>query len=467
MGSTGAPHGEPGGGPQPRRVTTTPLTPRATTPAPNLGRSPRRTTPWALFRLGAALAVIVAVFLATGLGPLLLFIVALVLIVVLHELGHYLTAKWSRMKVTEFFLGFGPRLWSHRFGETVYGIKPILIGAYVKIPGMSNLEEVDPADEERTYRQKPFHRRILVASAGSIMHYVIAFVLALVLALSVGVPTSTKITVAGFTKWAGHAETAAQLAGLKKGDTIVSVDGKKITTRTQLSSAIQAAAGSPVRVVVERLGHLSTHVVQPQAGHVVEKGKTAGNEVLGTGSGKTQWLIGVSTNAAPVFTPKSPLDGVAWAGNDVGSITRLTVLGVGHAFSPGGLSSLFHQVTNTKAAEQAAANPGQSERLSSVVGIGRLATEAESQGPYYFISILLALNIALGIFNMFPMLPLDGGHVVIALYERVRTRRGRRYYQADVAKLLPVVYAFVAVLVLVVGSALFLDITHPIANPFG
>ncbi len=103
----------------------------------------------------------------------------------------------------------------------------------------------------------------------------------------------------------------------------------------------------------------------------------------------------------------------------------------------------------------------------SVVGIGRVATQAERQGVYYFLSILIALNIVLGLMNMLPMLPLDGGHVAIAIYERVRTRRGRPYYQADASKLLPVAYAFMAVLVVIIGAAVFLDIAHPIANPFG
>ncbi len=431
--------------------------------SPDAVRIARRRTRWALARLGAALAAIVAVFLVAGLGPLLVFIAALVVCIVLHELGHYLTAKWSHMKVTEFFIGFGPRLWSVRKGETAYGIKPILAGAYVKIPGMTNLEQVDPYDESRTYRQQPFHRRVLVASAGSIMHFAIALVLGIVLAIAIGVPTSTQVSVAGFTRWAGHHETAAQLAGMKAGDTILSVDGKRVTTTTQLSKDIQVAEGRPIAVVVERDGHRSTLVTHPQAGYTVGT-----REVLGTRPGKaTSWLIGIETNTAEVFTPKNPWDAVAWAGDDVGSVTRLTVLGIGHVFSPGGLSSLYHQVTNTKAAEKAAANPAQSNRLLTIIGAARLATQAEQKGAFYFIWLLIALNIALGLLNMLPMLPLDGGHVVIALYERVRTRRGRPYYQADAAKLMPVAYVFIAVMVVFMGSLLFLDIAHPIANPFG
>ena len=460
----------------------TPVSPPPARPGGPAGATDRPTSPpaapdgsaaapdgsarWALVRFGVAVGVIVAGLLAAGLGDLLVFIAALVAIVVLHELGHYLTAKWSHMKVTEFFIGFGPRLWSIRKGETDYGVKPILAGAYVKIPGMTNLEEVDPADEPRTYRQQPFHRRILVASAGSIMHYVVALVLALGLALFVGVPTGTQVTVTGFTKWPGHRATAAQLAGMKPGDRIVSVDGERVSSTTQLSEAIQAKKGRPVSIVVERAGRRSTLTVQPQAGHVVTTGSTRGEEVLGKGP-KSQWLVGIQTGLAPVFSAQNPWQAVVWAGSDIGNVTRLTVIGLGHVFSPGGLTSLFHQVASPQAAKKAAANPVKSNRILTVIETARLATQAEAKGAYYFVSILIALSIALGLLNMLPMLPLDGGHVAIALYERIRTRRGRPYYHADVAKLMPVAYAFMAVLLVIVGSAMFLDIAHPLANPFG
>src|SRR5207302_1755928 len=114
---------------------------------------------------------------ATGVTKTLAVIIAIVVMIMLHELGHFATAKWADMKVTEYFLGFGPRLWSVRKGETEYGIKAIPAGGYVKIIGMSNLEDVDPADEPRTYRQQPFWRRLSVAVAGSTMHFIIALLL--------------------------------------------------------------------------------------------------------------------------------------------------------------------------------------------------------------------------------------------------------------------------------------------------
>ncbi len=409
------------------------------------------------------LGAMVAAFLAAGLGALLLFIVALVLMVAVHELGHYLTAKAAHMKVTEYFLGFGPRLWSVRVGETEYGVKPILVGAYVKIPGMTNAEEVDPADEARTYRQKPFRWRIAVASAGSVMHYVMALLLAWIAVVSFGVPSATQVQVLGFVKWAGHARTAAQIAGLKAGERIVSVDGRPVSTPTELSDAIQRSAGRPVRLVLTDHGTRATRTVTPVAGH---KTKTT-QEVLGPGTGKTDWLIGIATSAAPLFQSKNPLQAVAWAGTDVANVSVATLTGLGKVFSPGGLHALYTQVTNPQAAQRASAHPASSDRVLSLVGAARVATQAERAGVYYFLSILIALNIVFGLLNMVPMLPLDGGHVAIALYERLRTRRGRPSYHADVTKLLPVAYAFMAVLIVIVGSAMFLDIAHPLANPFG
>ena len=132
--------------------------------------------------------IALAFSIVTGAFPFVLVVIALIVMIMLHELGHFLTAKWSGMKVTEFFLGFGPRLWSVRKGETEYGVKAIPAGGYVRIIGMSNLEEVDPADEPRTYRQQPFPRRLSVAVAGSTMHFIIAFVLLFVLLTGGGRP---------------------------------------------------------------------------------------------------------------------------------------------------------------------------------------------------------------------------------------------------------------------------------------
>ena len=136
------------------------------------------------------MALIAAIFVVAGLGDLLLFIFVLIVIVMLHELGHFATAQWSGMKVTEYFVRFGPRLWSVRRGETEYGVKAIPAGGYVRITGFTVLEDVAAEDEPRAYRQQPFWKRIIVGSAGSAMHFIIAFVLALISVFAFGVASN-------------------------------------------------------------------------------------------------------------------------------------------------------------------------------------------------------------------------------------------------------------------------------------
>src|SRR5436305_7570047 len=144
-----------------------------------------------LIRLGYFVAVVLVLAIVTGFSPFLAVIFAIIAIVMLHELGHFVTAKWAGMKVTEYFFGFGPRLWSIKKGETEYGIKAVPLGGYVRIIGMSNLEQVDPEDEPRTYRQKSYPRRLSVAVAGSFMHFLLAFLLLVVIWTAVGIPKPT------------------------------------------------------------------------------------------------------------------------------------------------------------------------------------------------------------------------------------------------------------------------------------
>jgi membrane-associated protease RseP (regulator of RpoE activity) len=411
-----------------------------------------------LIRLAIVVAALVIVAVALGAGDLVVVIAAILLMVALHELGHFVTAKWSHMKVTEFFIGFGPRLWSVRRGETVYGIKAIPAGAYVKIPGMTNLDKVDPADEPRTYRQQPFAKRILVASAGSLMHLVMAFVLAWAALVFIGGSSASTVVVEGFTTVQGMARSPAQLAGLRAGDRIVSVDGKAVTGVEQLSTVIRASPGKVVVFRVDRGGRQLVLRARPVAGRSVDQGRRV--QVTATGG---QGFIGVELGTGNV--PENPFGALGGAGVVVGRTTVNALTGLGHVFSPHGIATYVSQVTSPQVASQDQRNG--TPRVQSIVGAVRIATQGAEAGALQLMEVLIALNIFIGIANMLPMLPLDGGHVLIAVYERIRTRRGRPYYQADAAKLMPVAYAFVFLLLLLVSSAVYLDITHPVSNPFG
>ena len=139
--------------------------------------------------------------------------------------------------------------------------------------------------------------------------------------------------------------------------------------------------------------------------------------------------------------------------------------GIGQIFSPPGLASVWHQLTNPKAAQSAANNPGSAPRPVSIVGIANLGAQAEQAGLASVLMLLIAINIVFGILNMLPMIPLDGGHVAIAAYEWIRTKKGQPYYRADITKLFPVAAVFIAFLAFVPSRALYLDITHPLHLP--
>ncbi|HSP03638.1 MAG TPA: site-2 protease family protein, partial [Acidimicrobiales bacterium] len=157
------------------------------TPPPPPGRNPDEERGTSPVRLAILAGLVAWLGIAGGWAPLVV-VFGVVVMIFLHELGHYLAAKWGGMKVTEFFIGFGPRIWSFQRGETEYGLKVIPAGAYVKVIGMNNLDEVDPADEGKTYRQASYPRRMAVAVAGSTMHFLQAILLLFVLYSFVGVP---------------------------------------------------------------------------------------------------------------------------------------------------------------------------------------------------------------------------------------------------------------------------------------
>jgi membrane-associated protease RseP (regulator of RpoE activity) len=387
----------------------------------------------AWFRLALLLAAVVA--LGALFGPWVVVIVlAFVVIIFLHELGHYLTAKWAGMKVTEFFLGFGPRIWSFQRGETEYGVKAIPAGAYVKIIGMHNLEEVDPADEDRTYRAKPAWRRLSVAVAGSTMHFILAFILMCVVVMGFGLPRLVPVlsSVTG----------PAEAAGLLPGDEIVAFDGKAVTGWDQVSEDIRDHPGEQVEVVVERDGSRRTFEVDLAAER--PDGSKAG--YLGVGP-----------------TSKNIRHGM-WTGvEEMGSVAKQSIVGLGHLFSPSGVSDYVDNVTSARHGDGSVRLGTPSEnRPQSIIGIVDVGSQIAENGVINVLYLLAAVNIFIGLFNLTPLLPFDGGHVVIALYEKVRSMIAGRRYQADVAKLMPLTYAVVAALALLFVTTLYMDIINPV-----
>jgi membrane-associated protease RseP (regulator of RpoE activity) len=413
-------------------------------------------------RLALLIGAVALLGLAAG-WPALVVILGIVVMIFLHELGHYLTAKWSGMKVTEFFIGFGPKIWSFKRGETEYGLKVIPAGAYVRIIGMNNLDEVDPADEPRTYRQKSFPKRLLVVSAGSLMHFAQAFVLLVVLLGVVGFPgRSVANPPDRAPAWeinSVEGDSAAQAAGLQEDDLIVAVDGQPVSRYDELSDAIaKFDVGDEVRLTVERDGVERTVDAELRARPGDVPGGEPGSPFLGVGTSKhfSDEPIGLGTAVV-----RAPGEMVRFTGQTFGALANL--------FSPSGISDFANNVgeANNNNRDSGSGGSGSSSdddgRLISIIGVIQLGSQDVENRGAFLLALFFSLNMFIGIFNMLPLLPLDGGHAAIAIYERIRSRPGRQYH-ADFAKLLPLTYAVVMGLVVLGVTAMYLDIVDPISG---
>lgn len=506
--------------------------------------------PHAKLRLAALVAALVAVGV---LWPWVLVVIgALVLMITLHEWGHYYTAKRAGMKVTEFFLFFGPKVWSIRRGETEYGIKCIPLGAYVKIIGMSNIEQdIPPEDEPRTYRQKPFMSRISVAVAGSTMHFILATVLIFVALTMVGTPGGTLDMRKQAYDWRIGTivdGTGAEAAGLQPGDHIVSIDGTDVPTYSDLRSVTEPLRGKTVPVVYQRDGQTRTvdltlkpfyswyvdrtvdgtgpaeaglqpgdaiteiggvslrHDSDPDAvlrrfeGQTVpvtfERTNAEGVDVSQTKDVEISSLILAGTRGYVGISEQEPpdvrlglLEGLKRTPQDFASVMWSSVQGMGQLFSPSGLKSYFSQVGSAQADRQAAAErrrqaeapssdessarllerggslSASSSRPTSIVGIVQVGNQVGHIDPGALIALFALINIFIGMFNLVPLLPLDGGHVAIACYERIQELRlRRRRYFVDMSRLMPLTMVVIGILAVLALTSIYLDIANPLVS---
>jgi membrane-associated protease RseP (regulator of RpoE activity) len=383
-----------------------------------------------------------------------IFVIALLVSVMLHEGGHFATAKMFGMKVTQFFVGFGQTIWSTQKGETEYGIKAIPAGGFNKIVGMTELEDVDPADEPRSFRRKPGWQRIIVLSAGSFMHFVLALFLLFVVAAGIGLETASSTTTVGAIEACVPANvnsvcttkdpaSPAKKAGLRAGDKIVSIAGVPVhNSWTEMGKAIRnLTPGEPATVVVERNGHQVT--LHPTFAKLKGKGT----------------YLGVAPQT--VFKRSSPISAISYAGSEWW--TMLKGSGQVAAELPKAIPDLF--------ARNRASTPGGD--VTSVVGAagvtGQVVEARIGWQPKADLVLLIiaSLNIFVGIFNLLPLLPMDGGHIAVVIYERIRYWFARLRGKpdpgpVDYRRLIPV---SVGVFVLLVGISVLLimaDIVNPV-----
>jgi membrane-associated protease RseP (regulator of RpoE activity) len=487
---------------------------------------------WARVAAVVGLVVLLAV---SGGAPLLVVVAAVLAMIFLHELGHYVAAKRGGMKVTEFFLGFGTRIWSFRRGETEFGLKAIPAGAYVKILGMNNLEEVDPADEARTYREAPFRSRAGVAVAGSAMHFLIALVLLFVQFAFIGRPHDTRWTVREVS-----ANGAAEAAGVQEGDRLLRLEDRPIGSFEDFRDLMSSSPTGPTVLVLERDGQEETLSLDlakrlkviGTVGEDLDLLETSGGVIVGplveNGRGERAGLregdpvveiagepvadfqdVGraldgaeggvvaveladgtlheVDLGSAVAVTDPSAFLGVsarselvtdsvpAAAGSSVaefGRIVGASAGGVATVFWPPNLVDFFSStVTGDDRDVSDAPEPADSVEVStdagrptSIIGAVAYGADLTSENLSNLVGFLIGLNIFIGVFNLIPLLPFDGGHLAIAVYEKAQEmrRRSTNRYIADVSRMIPVAYTVLAVLVVVGLLAMYLDLTRGI-----
>lgn len=435
---------------------------------------------------------------------IVLFFAALLFVILLHEAGHFATAKLFGMRVDRFFVGFGPTLWSVRRGETEYGVKALPLGGFCKIAGMGPGEEAinflerdhaqalgdgpnsagsasdqtqggavapmvgarqaDVTDgPSRLFRDQPAWQRAIVLVSGAATHFVVAFFLLYAVLSSVGLPTTTTQIAAVETRLPSGQVAPAHQAGLRPGERILAVNGVPVSTVNQLRSALFGTAGEPTRVTVRGSGG-GVHML-----HLVPTTLPGGGR---------QGFIGVVLGAGT--RPIGVGSALHASAADLGSITATEVGGLGSAVSSlqqrfqapsasgsaggsGGAATTPPSGVPAVSAPQgsSAGSGGGGAQVVGLIGLLRLAGQAVGAQQWTaFVLLLAEFNVVIGVMNLLPLPPLDGGYVALLVWEKVTG------HAIDLRRVAPVAAFVVLVMVTLVVSVAWLDLTHPVANPF-
>ena len=375
-----------------------------------------------------------------------LFVVAILLVVVVHESGHFFFAKAFKIRVEEFFVGFGPRLWSFRRGETEYGVKALPFGGYVRIAGMNPFQETPPEELPRTFGAKPIWQRAVVIAAGPLTHFVMAIVLFAVFFTAIGVQSRFVPAIDGVEATLGDQPSPAAVAGLQPGDRVIAVDGIAMVPNDdpehagdQFIEYTRAHVGQQINITVQRDGATLTVSATPVLADV--EGQQVGRLGVSLGTVST---ARDRTNPAVAFGR-----GVIETGRTVGEV----VLQLGHVFGPAALKRVGLLLIGST--QRRDTDP------TSIIGGARLAGQAAKAHAWdFFFGILIIFNVFVGILNLVPLPPLDGGHLAVLAYEKVRRRK------PDVRKLVPLTVVVAGFIVLFALSVAVVDITNPLPSPF-
>ena len=438
---------------------------------------------------------------------ILIIVVGLGVSIALHEIGHLVPAKKFGVRVGQYMVGFGPTLWSRRIGETEYGVKAIPLGGYISMAGMyppsprdagnaeeaegkaakgkagpgffatmvqdaraANDETLDGADDERVFYKLPVYKRVIITLGGPVMNLLFAGVLFTILFSGIGVPGATT-TVASLSECvvpAGSTQTEcapgdtpapANAAGFLPGDVIKSIDGAEITTFAEASTIIRDSPGTPLNVEIERDGTAQTLTLTPTLAER-EMLDASGRPVLDADGNPETVEVGFAGITPVTGLIRQPI----WAGAQATGDNVAAVAGI--------IVQLPEKLYNTAVSLFTGAERDPNGPLS-VVGVGIIAGEVAAMDvPIMsriggFIGLLASLNIALFVFNLIPLLPLDGGHVVVALWEGVKRVFARVFRRpppkpVDATKLVPITFVVVIAMVVMGGLLVAADIFNPV-----
>ncbi|MHC5904101.1 M50 family metallopeptidase [Streptomyces sp. S6] len=422
---------------------------------------------------------------------IVVFVLGLLFSIAWHELGHFTFAKLFGIRVPQFMVGFGPTVWSRKKGETEYGVKAIPMGGYIRMIGMfppgedgristrstspwrtmiedarsASMEEIKPGDETRMmYTRKPW-KRVIIMAAGPVQNLILAVILFLTVLMGFGIPQQTT-TVSSVSQCVidqsenrdtcktGDAPSPAAAAGLKAGDKIVSFDGVRTQKWDALSDLIRASADKTVPIIVRRDGKevtLQAKIAENRVAKKDSKGQVVQGDYVKAG------FLGFS--AATGVVQQDFGDSVTWMTDRVGeALDSIVAL-------PGKIPALW----------DAAFDGGKREADSpmGVVGAARVGGEIftldipPSQQLAMALMLVAGFNLSLFLFNMLPLLPLDGGHIAGALWESLRRGLARLLRRPDpgpfdVAKLMPLAYVVAGVFICFTILVLIADVVNPV-----
>jgi membrane-associated protease RseP (regulator of RpoE activity) len=387
-----------------------------------------------------------------------LFIFAILAVIMIHEAGHFFVAKAYDFKATKFFLGFGPTLWSRRKGETEFGVKALPLGGFVKIVGMNPYEEVPPEDQARSYPNKPKWQRALVLLGGPATHWVVAFILLTIMASTVGFGTGRASNeIAAISTRIDGEETPASLLGLQPDDRITAVDGTKVVSWAQISDYIKAHPGEEAAFTVRRDGEALTFEAQLGRAIFGPDGEVVayappGEELRALRAGESEGgFLGVS--------PAEEFETTAFPGSALVGAQRtwdVTTASVRSVYT------FFDEKIFGGGLFQSLGEEGERGLNEAVglVGAGRIAGGAVARGQFAaFLYFIVYLTVIIGLMNLLPLPPLDGGHLAVLAYEALSRRR------VDIRKLIPLSAAVISFFLIMFFMILYLDIVRPV-EPF-